>query len=227
MTVDMGFSHLSGGALAVLSLILCSCQTKPLAPYSPPGKTDAASDATRVTAAPPNPTRQQTSSDCGIAALEHCAKLWEQPIPVELLEGKREQTSTLNDLKEIAERAGFTAFVLSALQNPGGPYADLAEHLDQERPLIILLRFPPSSGSLLKYIKEINKGGLTAPLTKTETANWIRHFVVLTRLEKDKTGAIKFQIMDPARRDHKWVTQKWLDLFWVNQEAKFLLISGG
>lgn len=172
---------------------------------------------------PTHPTEQLTKHDCGITSLEHAAKVWEVDISATLDPALREQPSSLNSLAEIAQKFGFDAFVLQAGTTGENPFRELTSHLKEERPLVILLRFPSAIGPLMSYVRKAS-GDATF---SGNAASWVRHFVVLTKCSEIAENGIarKFTMMEPSRGAFREVDTRWLDLFWRRQDAKYLLIS--
>jgi hypothetical protein len=171
----------------------------------------------------PRPTPQLTRHDCGIASLEHCAKLWEVDISATLNDDIRSKASSLASLAALAKRNGFDAFVLQAGSAGENPFKEITSHLTEERPLIILLRIPPGIGNMMSYVREAARDGEFSG----DSRNWLRHFVVLTKCEAGSENGIagKFTMMEPSRGEFRKVDSRWLDLFWRRQDAKYLLIS--
>jgi hypothetical protein len=168
-------------------------------------------------------TAQQTDNDCGIASLEHAALIWDVDILSTITDADRAKSSSLNSLAELARRNGFEAFVLQAGSETLDPLTEITKHLKAERPLVLLMRFPNSIGSMVNYVKNASSNEKYIG----EPEKWHRHFVVLTTC-RDISPAGKasyFTVMDPARAGFREVDIRWLDLFWIRQEAKYLLIS--
>ncbi|HRH98716.1 MAG TPA: hypothetical protein PLB55_22420 [Prosthecobacter sp.] len=171
----------------------------------------------------PHATRQQTRHDCGVASLEHAAKVWEVDIAPSISPEIRRSASSLASLADLAKKNGFEAFVLQGGSAGVNPYKEITEHLRQERPLILLLRIPPNIPDLISYVSAASRssdfGG--------NPEHWARHFVVLTHaLEIGENGvAKKFTLMDPSAGKYRTVDLQWLDLFWRRQDAKYLLIG--
>ncbi|RBP38107.1 hypothetical protein DES53_112105 [Roseimicrobium gellanilyticum] len=171
----------------------------------------------------PTPIEQQTRHDCGIAALEHAAKLWGVDLSAKLPLELRVQPSSLASLATLAKRHGFEAYVMQAGSEGLDPYKEVNLQLADERPLILLLRFPPSIGGMWSYIRAVQK----SPDFHANPSQWQRHFVVLTASSGSHTNGIaqKYTLMDPASGRYRNVGMWWLDLFWRRQDAKYLLIG--
>lgn len=171
----------------------------------------------------PVPTPQLTKHDCGIASLEHSTKLWGVDISGSLTDEIRSRASSLDSLAALAKHNGFDAFVLQAGSTGENPFKEITGHLQEERPVIILLRIPPGIGDMMTYArKALRDGGFSG-----DSRNWLRHFVVLTKCDAvgENGLAQKFTMMEPSRGEFRTVDSRWLDLFWRRQDAKYLLIS--
>jgi hypothetical protein len=164
-----------------------------------------------------------TNKDCGIASLEHAAKIWGVDISRSIPRAFRNSASSLASLSTLAQRHGFHAFVLQASSKGEGPFKEITGHLINERPLIILLRVPSTFSAMFKYVWQSRK----SPEFAGDSTHWLRHFVVLTKAEKIGRDGIarKFTMMDPAKGENRTVGLGGLDLFWRRQDAKYLLLS--